>query len=135
MPDTHVRDIHCNGRHPSLPEVGQDGIYMNTCSPLTAPESLKILTRKGIVKLCPPGLVPYAYKALQLFLAHGELGTAGHYLMVAPHVTSGTHMRLRDVIVFQLDFAHEFPFATLPWWRQFFLRYVWSLFETYSLYG
>ena len=35
---------------------GQHVIYMMTCSPLYAPEDLKVLIREGIIKLCPQDL-------------------------------------------------------------------------------
>jgi hypothetical protein len=35
--------------------------------------------------------------------------------MVGLPVTSGTHMCLRDILIYQPDFAHENPVTTLPW--------------------
>jgi hypothetical protein len=35
-----------------------------TCSPLSAPEDLKVLIREGISKVCPPELVPASYEEL-----------------------------------------------------------------------
>jgi len=57
QPDTPVRAIHYNGRHPRLSEGDQDVIYLMTCIPLSAPEDLKVLIHEGISKLCPPDLV------------------------------------------------------------------------------
>jgi hypothetical protein len=53
-PDTHVCALHCNGVHPNPPEGAQDTIYMMMCSPLSAPEDLKVLIKEGIAKLCNP---------------------------------------------------------------------------------
>ncbi len=53
QPDTPIRAIHCNGRHPSLPEGDHNVTYLMTCIPLSAPEDLKVLIREGISKLCP----------------------------------------------------------------------------------
>jgi hypothetical protein len=64
QPDISIRAIHCNGRHPSLPEGDQDIIYMMTCSPLSTHEDLKVLKREGIAKLCLPGMVQASYEAL-----------------------------------------------------------------------
>ncbi len=52
-PDTHIRPVHCNGRHPNLPEGDQDVIYLMTCTLLSALEELKVLIREGISKLYP----------------------------------------------------------------------------------
>ncbi len=54
QPDTYVRSQHCNGLHPNPPEGVQVTIYMMTCSPLSAPEDLKVLLKEGISKLCSP---------------------------------------------------------------------------------
>ncbi len=75
-----------------------------TCSPLTFPEDLKLLLREGMAKLCPIGIVPREYEALQFCLSLGEPGTTGHYLLVGISTLSGAHMRLRDVMLFQPDF-------------------------------
>ncbi len=87
-----------------------------TCSTLTAPEDLKVLIREGIAKLCPPSpsFVPAAFEAFHTFLAPRELGPVGYYLLMGLRVTSETHMRLRDVLLCQPDFAHEFLVNNLP---------------------
>ena len=74
-----------------------------------------MLIREGIARLCPPEMVPTAYEMLRFFLAPGELDTTGHYIMVGLQVTSGTHIRLRDVLLCQPNFAHESPVTTLTW--------------------
>jgi hypothetical protein len=56
--------VNCNGRHPGLPEGDHDVIYLMACSPLSAPEDLKVLIWEGISKLCPPELVQFSYEAL-----------------------------------------------------------------------
>jgi len=48
---------------------------MMTCAPHTFPEDLKLLLREGLAKLCPLGIVPREYEALQLCLFPGEPGT------------------------------------------------------------
>jgi hypothetical protein len=82
---------------------------MMTCSPLTIPESLKLLIREGMSKLCLPGLVPVTYEAFQFFLTPGEPGTNGQYLLVGLQVTLGARMRVCDVLLSQLDLAKESP--------------------------
>ena len=81
-PDTIVRAVHCNGRHPSLPEGDQDVIYLMPCTPLSATEELKVLIREGIPKLCPPDLVLPSYEALRFFVSPGEPGTTDLHLLV-----------------------------------------------------
>ena len=93
-PDTSVRAVHCNGRHPSLPEVDQEVIYLMTCTPLSAPEDLKVLIREAISKLCLPYLLQPSYEVLRIFLSHGEPCTTGHHLLVGLQVASEAHMRL-----------------------------------------
>ncbi len=73
---------------------------MMTCAPLIVPEDLKLLLKKGMAKLCPPGIVPREYEALQFCLSPGEPGTHGHYLLVGLSPLSGAYMRLRDVLLF-----------------------------------
>ncbi len=82
QPDTYVRALHCNGLHPNPPEGVQDTIYMMTCSPLSAPEDLKVLLKEGISKLCIPDQVQTAYEALRFFAAPGEPGTMGLHLLL-----------------------------------------------------
>jgi len=43
----------------------QTTIWMMTCAPLTFPEDLNILLKEGQAKLCPIGIVPREYEALQ----------------------------------------------------------------------
>ena len=81
-PDTRVRAVNCNGRHPSLLEGDQDVIYLMTCTHLSAPKDLKVLICEGISKLCPPDLVLPSYEALRFFLSPGEQGTTGLHLLV-----------------------------------------------------
>jgi hypothetical protein len=107
-------DLHCNGRHPILREGDHDVIYMMTRSPLFALEDFKVHIWEGIAKLCPPGLVQAAYDALHFFLAHEESSTTGAYLLVGQQVTSKTHMRFRDVLLCQPDFAQKTPVTTMP---------------------
>ena len=71
--DTPVRAVHCNGRHPGLPEGDQNVIYLMTCTPLSSPEDLKVLIREGISKLCHPYLVLPSYEALRFFLSPGGI--------------------------------------------------------------
>jgi len=77
---------------------------MMTCAPLTFPEDLKLLLKKGLAKLCPPGMVSREYEAMQFCLSPGEPGTQGCYLLIGLSTLSGAHMRLRDVLLYQPDF-------------------------------
>jgi hypothetical protein len=86
--------------HPSLDLGEQTIIWMITCAPLTVIEDLKVLLKEGLLKLCPPGIVPREYEALQFCMAPRDFGTHGHYLMVGIFTFSGPHMRLRDVLLF-----------------------------------
>ena len=90
---------------------------MMPCSPLTDPEDLKVLIREKITKICPPGNVLREYEALRFCLVSGEPGTQGHYLMVGLSTSSGTHMRLWNVLLYQPDFVHETMPLTLPWFE------------------
>jgi hypothetical protein len=81
-PDILVRANHCNCRQPILPQVDQDVIYMKTCTPLYAPEDLKVLIREGLTKICPPDFVKPSYNMLRFFLSPGNSGTQGLHLLV-----------------------------------------------------
>ena len=94
-----VHAVHCNGLHPCLESRDQTIIWMMTCAPLIFPEDLKLLLKEGMAKLCPIGIVPREYEALQLCLSPGEPTTPGHYLLVGMSTLSGAHMRLRDVLL------------------------------------
>jgi hypothetical protein len=41
---------------------------MMTSAPLAFPEDLKLLLKEGLAKLCPVGIVPREYEALQFCL-------------------------------------------------------------------
>ena len=99
-----VQVVHCNGLHPSLEPGEQTTIWLMTCTPLTFPEDLKLFLKEGLAKLCPPGIVPREYEALQICLSPGEPGTLSHYLLVGLSPLSGAHVRLRGVLIFQPDF-------------------------------
>ena len=71
-----------------------------TCAPLTFPKDLKLLLKEGLANLCPIGIVPREYEALQFCLSPGEPGTQGHYLLVGLSTLSGAHMRLRGALLF-----------------------------------
>jgi hypothetical protein len=113
QPDTHVRALHCNGLHPNPPEGDQDTIYMMTCSPISAPEDLKVLIKEDIAKLCGPDKVHTAYEALRFFAAPGEPSITGLYLLVGLHTALEVHMRLRDVFFWQPDHIPEKPTTML----------------------
>ena len=57
-PAVTVHAVHCNGLHPSLDPGEHTIVWMMTCAPLTFPEDLKLLLKKGLAKLCPQGIVP-----------------------------------------------------------------------------
>jgi len=104
---------------------------MMSYTPLTVPEYLKVLIREGITKICPPGNVPREYEALRFCLAPGEPGTHEPYLMVGLSTSSGTHMRLRDLLLYQPDFVHETMPLTLPWFEPPYLApTVFDVMET-----
>ncbi len=99
-----VHAVHCNGLHPSLDPGHQSTIWMMTCAPLAFPEDLKLLLGEGMAKLCPIGIVPREYEALQFCLSPKAPGAPGNYLQIGISTLLGAHMRLRDVLLFQLDF-------------------------------
>ena len=115
QPDTHVRALHCNGLHPNPPEGDRDIIYMITCSPLSAPEDMKVLLKEGISKLCSLAQVQTAYEALRFFAAPGEPGTTGLHLLVGLQTSMEVHMRLRDVLLWQPYYVPENPATVTPW--------------------
>ena len=116
-----MQAVHCNGLHPSLEHGEQTVIWLMTCAPLTYPEDLKLLLKEGLTKLCPIGIVPREYEALQFCLSPGEPGTHGHYLLVGMSTLPGAHMRLRDVLLFQPDSLQEPTPLIHPWHEPTFL--------------
>ena len=92
-----------------------------TCAPLTVPEDLKLLLKEGLAKLCPIGIVPREYEALQSCISPGEPGTPRHYLLVGLSTLLGAHMRLRDVLLFQPYFLQEATPLVQPWQEPPFL--------------
>ncbi len=88
---------------------------MMTCTPLSAPEDLKVLIREGISKLCPTELVKPSYESLRFFLSPGDPGTQGLHLLVGLQVSSDVHMRLRDVLLCQPDYLSDNPGLFSPW--------------------
>ena len=80
---------------------------MMTCTPLAAPEDLKVLIREGIAKLCPTELVKPSYETLRFFLSPGDQGIQGLHLLVGLLVSSEVHMRLRDVLLCQPDYLSD----------------------------
>ena len=97
------------------------------CTPHSTPEDLNILIREGIAKLCPPGLVPSIYDDIKFCLASGEPGPNGHYLLVGLQTAKGAHMRLREVLLSQPNFALDSPVIHLPWLEPPFLPPTTSL--------
>ena len=63
-PKVPVRVLHRNGLYPCLEVGAQDTIWMMTCASLTSREDLKVLVKEGLIKICPPALVPKEYEAL-----------------------------------------------------------------------
>ena len=86
-----------------------------TCTPLSAPEDLKVLIREGISKLCPSDHVKTSYEALLFFLSPGDPGTQGLHLLVGLHIRSEVHMKLRDVLLCQPDYLYDNQGAISPW--------------------
>ena len=93
------------------------------CAPLTFLEDLKLLLKEGLAKLCPIGIAPWEYEALQFCLSPGEPGAQGHYLLVGMSALSGAHMRLRDVLLFQTDCLQEATPLVHPWHEPPFLAH------------
>lgn len=114
-PNIPVRALHCNGLHPSPPDGEQEYIYMMTCSPLSAPEDLKVLIKEGISLLSSSELVQPSYEALQFFLSPGDSGTQGLHLLVGLQVSSEIHMNLRDVLLRQPDYHSDGTGPYSPW--------------------
>ena len=102
-PKITVQAVHCDGMHPSLDSGGLTVNMMMISVSLTFLEDLKLLLKEELAKLCPIGIVPREYEALQLCLSPGGPGTQGHYLLVGMSALSEAHMRLRDVLLFQPD--------------------------------
>jgi hypothetical protein len=119
-PNTPVRALHCNGRHPILPDGEHVFIYVMTCTPLSALEDLKVLIREGICKLCPTELVKPSYESLRFFLSPGDPGTHGLHLLVGLQVYYAVHMRLRDVLLCQPDYLYDSPGPISPWLEPLF---------------
>ncbi len=61
----------------------------------------------GHLQGLPPGTGTGLLRGALIFLAHGEPGATGMYLMIGLHVASQVHMRLRDVLLFRPDFISE----------------------------
>jgi hypothetical protein len=88
---------------------------------MTNPEDLKVLIKEGLVKICPPTLVPKEYEALQFGLVPGQPGTHSDYLAVGMFMMSDRHMCIRDIMLYQPDSIQESPQLTLPWYEPPFL--------------
>ncbi len=65
--------------------------------------------------LCPPDLVKPSYEALQIFLSPGDPSLQGLHLLVGLQVLFEVHMRLKDVLLCQLDFISDNLGTTPPW--------------------
>jgi hypothetical protein len=97
------------------------------CAPLSKSEDLKVLIQEGIAKLYHPGLVPSTYDDIKFCLTPREPGTNGHYLLVGLQAGKGAHMRLRDILLSQPDFAQESPVIHFPWFEPPFIPPTTSL--------
>ena len=74
-PKISVQAVHCNGLNSGLDPGDQTIIWMMICAPLIFFEDLKLLLKEDMAKLCPIGIVPRDYEALQFRLSLGEHGT------------------------------------------------------------
>ncbi len=92
--------------------MGQEFIYLMTCSTLTSPEDLNPLLRKAINLITPKGEVELEYAALKFSLLTGELGTPGVYLLLGLSPGSEYHMRLMDMRIPAHTRSHT-PLPTL----------------------
>ena len=81
--------------------MGQEVIYMMTCSPLSHPEDLKPLIKTAIQVVTSPEDVEDEYSSLRFCLAPCEMGT-GSYLLLGLSPGSIPHMRLKDILIVQL---------------------------------
>ncbi len=55
------------------------------------------------------------YAGLRFCLAPSETGNGG-YLLLGLSPASGTHMRLRDILLSQTDSAHDSTYGPTPWY-------------------
>ena len=92
-----VHASHVNGRQPRH-GMGQEVIYMMTCSPLSHPEDLKPLIITAIQSVTSPEDFEDEYSSLRFCMAPGELGI-GSYLLMGLSPGSIPHMRLRDILL------------------------------------
>ena len=97
-----IHAAHVHGRHPTR-GLGQEVIYMMTCSTLSNPEDMKLLLRGAITLITTANQAEDEYAALQFFLAPGEQGTPGAYLLLGLSPGSRYHMCLRDILLIQPD--------------------------------
>jgi hypothetical protein len=93
--------------------MGQEVIYMMTCSPLSHPEDLKPLIKTAIQIVSSPEDVEDEYSSLRFYLAPVEEGIGSYHLM---GLTLGSipHMRLRDILLVQPDSSQDSTFAPRP---------------------
>ncbi len=67
----NLNAAHVNGRHP-VRGMGQELIYLMTCSPLSYPEDLKPMIHAAIKAITPPEESEEDYVSLKFSLANGE---------------------------------------------------------------
>jgi hypothetical protein len=71
-----VNASHVDGQHP-VHGLGQEFIYMMTCTPLANHEDIKPLMRDAMKVVTPPKEEYGEYTAIKFCLAQGEQGTLG----------------------------------------------------------
>ena len=112
MGDYPINAAHVNGRQPDQ-GLGQQVIYMMTHIPISHPENLKPLIKTTIKLLTEEDEFENGYVSLRFCLAPSENGNGG-YLLLGLSPDSGTHMRLRDILLFQPDSAQDATLGPTP---------------------
>ncbi len=94
--------------------MGQELIYLMTCSPLSHPEDLKPMIYAAIKAITPPEEFEVDYASLKFSLANGELGTSGDYMLMGLSPDVRSLMRLRDVLLVQPDSSADATTSPQP---------------------
>jgi hypothetical protein len=114
MGDYPINAAHVNGRQPGQ-GLGQQVIYMMTHIPISHPENLKPLIKTVIRLLTAEDQFDDEYAGLRFCVAPSESGSGG-YLLLGLSPASGTHMRLRDILLSQPYAAKDFAYGPTPWY-------------------
>jgi hypothetical protein len=113
MGDYPINAARVNDRQPGQ-GLGQQVIYMMTHLPISHPENLKSLIKTAIKLLTEEAQFGDEYAGLRFCLAPSETGNGG-YLLLGLSPASGTHMRLKDILLSQPDAAEDSTYGPTPW--------------------